>query len=191
MRVNTHTLRVLLLALTLMVLEAACAKKPVQFPKTAVQWLSMPDGMLSERKTERRWNLYKKASECLQIFDETVVKGKTFPIALLDKETFRTLKTSRVFPVAQSNLTCHTIVLGPRVKPIVTVMLNEAYGERQMPIDESIAWFFSATSLARHDDHQVRIELTKGLADWAQADALKYRRHKAPAFEQLNQLKTP
>ena len=43
MRVNTHTLRVLLLALTLMVLEAACAKKPVQFPKTAVH-LFQPAG---------------------------------------------------------------------------------------------------------------------------------------------------
>ena len=52
-------------------------------------------------------------------------------------------------------------------------MLNEEYGERQMSVDESIAWFFSATSLARHGDHQVRIKLTKGLADWAQADALK------------------
>jgi hypothetical protein len=170
---NINNLLVLLLALMLIVLEAACAKKPVQISKTGIQWLSMPDGMLSERKTERRWNLYKKASECLQIFDETFVKGKAFQIALLDKETFRILKTSRVFPVAQSNLTCHTIVPGPRVRPIVTVMLNEAYGERQMSVDESIAWFFSATSLARHGDHQVRIKLTKGLADWAQADALK------------------
>ena len=140
---NINNLLVLLLALMLIVLEAACAKKPVQISKTGIQWLSMPDGMLSERKTERRWNLYKKASECLQIFDETFVKGKAFQIALLDKETFRILKTSRVFPVAQSNLTCHTIVPGPRVRPIVTVMLNEAYGERQMSVDESIAWFCS------------------------------------------------
>ena len=104
---------------------------------------------------------------------ETVVKGKTFPIALLDKETFRTLKTSRVFPETQSNLSCDTIDPGPRVKPIVTVMLNEEYGERQMSVDEAIAWFYSATSLARHGDHGIRIELTKSLADWAQADALK------------------
>ncbi len=170
---NINNLLVLLLALMLIVLEAACAKKPVQISKTGIQWLSMPDGMLSERKTERRWNLYKKASECLQIFDETFVKGKAFQIALLDKETFRTLKTSRVFPETQSNLSCDTMDPGLRVKPIVTVMLNEEYGERQMSVDEAIAWFYSATSIARHGDRGIRIELTKSLADWAQADALK------------------
>jgi hypothetical protein len=133
---------------------------------------SEPAGILSDRDQKRLWEAYSTAPKC---FDHpTYGEGRPLIVPkLTSKELGEESWTSPYTAVrgaAQCQTSAGSLVI-PR--PITTVRLDEAYGERQHDVDIAATWFRRLTTYLRlSDDPVVRTQLKQGIIEWARAGGL-------------------
>lgn len=163
----------LMIGLFLVVCSGTSGLAVEQKPAIAINIKGSPKGVLSEQKTKALWNAYKKAKKCF----EHPTYGGGFPI-----------KVSVIKPGAASSITLKSVFLsgrgiqacdaGRRIyeaapKPIITVELNEAYGQQQTLTKLALHWFSRASAAARFDPASEWPKAIKSaLIAWAEADAL-------------------
>ena len=133
---------------------------------------SKPKKVLSKSKTKSLWNAYKKAPKCFE--HPTYGNGFGYKLKKKSKDDFLNNSwTSPFYKYEDDNR--HKITLGETLpKPIITVNLNEDYGERQSEVDSAIEFFQKAAYVARVGNSIEEIEKVKTvLLDWANNNALK------------------
>jgi len=133
---------------------------------------SKPKKVLSKSKTKSLWNAYKKAPKCFE--HPTYGNGFGYKLKKISKDDFiNNSWTSPFYKYEDANR--HKITLGETLpKPILTVNLNEDYGERQSEVDSAIEFFQKAAYVARVGNSIEEIEKVKTvLLDWANNNALK------------------
>ena len=133
---------------------------------------SKPKKVLSKSKTKSLWNAYKKAPKCFE--HPTYGNGFGYKLKKKSKDDFiNNSWTSPFYKYEDANR--HKITLGETLpKPILTVNLNEDYGERQSEVDSAIEFFQKAAYVARVGNSIEEIEKVKTvLLDWANNNALK------------------
>jgi len=133
---------------------------------------SKPKKVLSKSKTKSLWNAYKKAPKCFE--HPTYGNGFGYKLKKKSKDDFLNNSwTSPFYKYEDDNK--HKITLGETPpKPIITVNLNEDYGERQSEADSAIEFFQKAAYVARVGNSVEEVEKVKTvLLDWANNNALK------------------
>ena len=133
---------------------------------------SKPKKALSKSKTKSLWNAYKKAPKCFE--HPTYGKGIGYKLKKISINNFKKNSwTSPFYKYEEDNR--HEITLGETLpKPIITVNLNEDYGERQSEADSAIEFFQKAAYVARVGNSVEEVEKVKTvLLDWANNNALK------------------
>jgi len=133
---------------------------------------SKPKKVLSKSKTKSLWNAYKKAPKCFE--HPTYGNGFGYKLKKKSKDDFLNNSwTSPFYKYEDDNK--HKITLGETLpKPIITVNLNEDYGERQSEADSAIEFFQKAAYVARVGNSVEEVEKVKTvLLDWANNNALK------------------
>ena len=134
--------------------------------------ISKPKKILSKSKTKSLWNAYKKAPKCFE--HPTYGNGFGYKLKKKSKDDFiNNSWTSPFYKYEDDNR--HKITLGETTpKPIITVNLNEDYGERQSDVDTAIEFFQKAAYVARVGNSVEEIEKVKTvLIEWANNNALK------------------
>ena len=132
---------------------------------------SKPKKVLSKSKTKSLWNAYKKAPKCFE--HPTYGNGFGYKLKKISKDDFiNNSWTSPFYKYEDANR--HKITLGETLpKPIITVNLNEDYGERQSEVDSAIEFFQKAAYVARVGNSVEEVEKVKTvLLDWANNNAL-------------------
>jgi hypothetical protein len=133
---------------------------------------SQPKKVLSKSDTKSLWNAYKKASKCFE--HPTYGKGISYKLKKISKNKFKkNAWTSPFYKYDEDNK--HEIYLPLTLpQPIITVNLNEDYGERQSDADSAIEFFQKAAYIARVGNSVEEIEKVKtAIVDWASNNALK------------------
>ena len=133
---------------------------------------SKPNKVLSKSETKSLWNAYKKAPKCFE--HAQYGKGIGYKLKKISKNNFKkNAWTSPFYKYEEDNK--HEIYLGLNLpKPIITVNLNEDYGERQSDVDSAIEFFQKAAYLARVGNSVDEVEKVKNvLLNWASNNALK------------------
>ena len=100
---------------------------------------SKPKKVLSKNDTKSLWNAYKEAPKCFE--HPTYGKGISYKLKKISKNKFKkNAWTSPFYKYEENNK--HKIILAETLpKPIITVNLNEDYGERQSDADSAIEFF--------------------------------------------------
>ena len=100
---------------------------------------SKPKKVLSKNDTKSLWNAYKEAPKCFE--HPTYGKGISYKLKKISKNKFKkNAWTSPFYKYEEGNK--HEVILGEILpEPIITVNLNEDYGERQSDADSAIDFF--------------------------------------------------
>lgn len=133
---------------------------------------SKPKKVLSKNDTKSLWNAYKEAPKCFE--HPTYGKGISYKLKKISKNKFkRNAWTSPFYKYEENNK--HKIILAETLpKPIITVNLNEDYGERQSDADSAIEFFQKAAYVGRVGNSPKEIQKVKNtILDWASNNALK------------------
>jgi hypothetical protein len=133
---------------------------------------SKPNKILSQNETKSLWNAYKKAPKCFE--HPTYGNGVGYKLKKISKN--RIINNSWTSPFYKyEEDSKHKIKLGKNLpNPIVTINLNEDYGERQLLVDSAIKFFQQAAYVARVGKSMEEVEKVKTvLLDWANNNALK------------------
>jgi len=133
---------------------------------------SQPKKVLSKSDTKSLWNAYKTAPKCFE--HPTYGKGIGYKLKKISKNKFKKKTwTSPFYKYDEDNK--HEIYLPLTLpQPIITVNLNEDYGERQSDADSAIEFFQKAAYVGRVGNSVEEIEKVKSvILDWASNNALK------------------
>jgi len=133
---------------------------------------SKPKKVLSKNDTKSLWNAYKEAPKCFE--HPTYGKGISYKLKKISINKFKkNAWTSPFYKYEEDNK--HEIILGKTLpKPIITVNLNEDYGERQSDADSAIEFFQKAAYVGRVGNSLKEIQKVKNaILDWASNNALK------------------
>ena len=133
---------------------------------------SKPKKVLSKNDTKSLWNAYKEAPKCFE--HPTYGKGISYKLKKISINKFKkNAWTSPFYKYEEDNK--HEIILGETLpKPIITVNLNEDYGERQSDADSAIEFFQKAAYVGRVGNSLKEIQKVKNaILDWASNNALK------------------
>ena len=133
---------------------------------------SKPKKVLSKSKTKSLWNAYKKAPKCFE--HPTYGKGIGYKLKKISINNFKKNSWTSPFYKYEDDSRHKAILEDPLPKPIITVNLNEDYGERQSEADSAIKFFQKAAYVARVGNSVKEVEKIKTvLLDWANNNALK------------------
>ena len=133
---------------------------------------SQPKKVLSKSDTKSLWNAYKKAPKCFE--HPTYGKGIGYKLKKISKNKFKkNTWTSPFYKYEEKNK--HEIYLPLTLpQPIITVNLNEDYGERQSDADSAIEFFQKTAYVGRVGNSVEEIKKVKTvIVDWASNNALK------------------
>jgi hypothetical protein len=133
---------------------------------------SKPKKVLSKNDTKSLWNAYKEAPKCFE--HPTYGKGISYKLKKISINKFKkNTWTSPFYRYEEDNK--HEIILGETLpKPIISVNLNEDYGERQSDADSAIEFFQKAAYVGRVGNSLKEIQKVKNaILDWASNNALK------------------
>ena len=133
---------------------------------------SKPKKVLSKNDTKSLWNAYKEAPKCFE--HPTYGKGISYKLKKISKNKFKkNAWTSPFYKYEEGNK--HEVILGEILpEPIITVNLNEDYGERQSDADSAIEFFQKAAYVGRVGNSPKEIQKVKNtILDWASNNALK------------------
>ena len=133
---------------------------------------SKPKKILSQINTKSLWNAYKKAPKCFE--HPTYGHGVGYKLKKIHKKEFMNNSwISPFYKYEEDNK--HKIKLGKNLpKPIITINLNEDYGERHPQADSAIEFFQKAAYVARVGKSTKEVEKVKTvLLEWANNNALK------------------
>ena len=133
---------------------------------------SKPKKVLSKNDTKSLWNAYKEAPKCFE--HPTYGKGISYKLKKISINKFKkNTWTSPFYRYEEDNK--HEIILGETLpKPIISVNLNEDYGERQSDADSAIEFFQKAAYVGRVGNSLKEIQKVKNaILDWAINNALK------------------
>ena len=133
---------------------------------------SKPKKVLSKNDTKSLWNAYKEAPKCFE--HPTYGKGISYKLKKISINKFKkNAWTSPFYKYEEDNK--HEIILGETLpKPIITVNLNEDYGERQSDADSAIEFFQKAAYVGRVGNSLKEIQKVKNaILNWASNNALK------------------
>jgi len=133
---------------------------------------SMPKKVLSDRDTKSLWDAYKTAPECFK--HPTYGKGFGYQLTKISKNDFKNNAWTTPFFQLDENFK-HEIQPSKRIlKPIVTVKIDETYGEQNEEVEIARNFFKEAAYVVRFSNSNLEIEkVKKVLIDWAKNNALK------------------
>ena len=134
--------------------------------------ISKPRKVLSNNDTKSLWNAYKKAPVCFE--HPTYGYGVGYKLKKIQKKELHSNSwTSPFYKYEKENR--HKIKLRNNLpKPIITINLNEDYGEQNAQVNSAITFFQNAAYVARVGKSIEEIEKVKTvLLDWANNNALK------------------
>ena len=133
---------------------------------------SKPKKVLSKSKTKSLWNAYKKAPKCFE--HPTYGNGVSYKLKKISEKDFINNSWTSPFYKFEDENRHKAILEDPLPKPIITVNLNEDYGERQSDADSALEFFQKAAYVARVGNSVEEVEKVKTvLLDWANNNALK------------------
>ena len=156
--------------LSLLLNGNAIAKKLTSYDD--LDLTSKPKKVLSKNDTKSLWNAYKEAPKCFE--HPTYGKGISYKLKKISKNKFKkNAWTSPFYKYEEGNK--HEVILGEILpEPIITVNLNEDYGERQSDADSAIEFFQKAAYVGRVGNSPKEIQKVKNtILDWASNNALK------------------
>ena len=109
--------------------------------------ISKPKKVLSNNDTKSLWNAYKKAPECFE--HPTYGYGVGYKLKKIQKKELQSNSwTSPFYKYEKENR--HKIKLRNNLpKPIITINLNEDYGEQNTQVNSAITFFQNAAYVAR------------------------------------------
>jgi len=137
-----------------------------------LDFISKPKNVLTKSKTKSLWYAYKKASKCFE--HPTYGNGVGYKLKKKDKDYFLNNPWTSPFYKYENDNRHKAILKDLLLKPIITVNLNEDYGERQSEVDSAIKFFQKAAYVVRVGNSVEEVEKVKTvLLDWANNDALK------------------
>ena len=133
---------------------------------------SKPKKVLSKNDTKSLWNAYKEAPKCFE--HPTYGKGISYKLKKISINKFKKSAWASPFYEYEEDKK-HEIILGETLpKPIITVNLNEDYGERQSDADNAIEFFQKAAYVGRVGNSLKENQKVKNaILDWASNNALK------------------
>ena len=133
---------------------------------------SIPKKVLSERDTQSLWNAYKTAPECFE--HPTYGKGFGYQLKKISKNDFKNTEWITPFFKLDENFKHEIKLTGTIPKPIITVKLDETYGEENVEVNKAREFFKKAAYVVRIGDSDSEVEKVKTvLLDWAKNNALK------------------
>ena len=133
---------------------------------------SIPKKVLSQRDTNSLWNAYKTAPECFE--HPTYGKGFGYQLKKISNNDFKKNEWITPFFKLDGDLKHEIQLTGTIPKPIVTVKLDETYGEENAEVNRARELFKKAAYVARIGNSDLEIQKVKTvLLDWAKNDALK------------------
>lgn len=148
------------------------AKTPEAATISRLDLVSEPDGILSERDTQRLWNAYKTAKECMA--GPTYGEGYAYKLPLRDPEAFAAEPWTSPFTPVKGAPECS--VPAPALqtpKPMSVIVLDESDGERVETVDRAATWFRKTTNYYRYTRDPAAFTLLRdALLDWAENDGL-------------------
>ena len=142
---------------------------------------STPAGVLSDAESASLWSAYQNARQCRR--HAAYAPSAKLPVRVSSSESYRDVSWVNPFPYGSDTwrfCSQRSSFTGP--EPIVSIRLNETYGESLDVVEDAITWFSDATSGIRNsrvaDDmfnagprqaEAVRVALLQ----WAEADAFR------------------
>ncbi len=149
----------------------AFAATPAAKTISAFDLVSEPAGILSARDTQRQWDAYKRAKECFDM--PTIAPDKALKVAKLSAQHFASVPWVSPFTPVRGAKQC--AMFAGRIdppEPILSVKLDERYGERMVNVDRAADWFRRLPTFLRMSDDPVARSLVKiAVLDWAKANA--------------------
>lgn len=129
-----------------------------------------PRGVLPSSTTTKLWTAYETAGTCFN--HPTYGEGRGFSVVNRSAVAFAAQEWIDPFrPDIPKSGSASISLAAPA--PVVTVKLDERYGERDRSVEQAARWFTAAnTSLRRGTTEANRTRVKAVLADWANADAL-------------------
>ena len=133
---------------------------------------SIPKNILSRGDTQSLWNAYKTASECFM--HPTYGEGFGYQLKKISKNDFKNNEWITPFFKLDESRKHEIELTGKTPKPIVTVKLDETYGEENAEVNRAREFFKKAAYVARIGNSDLEVQKVKTvLLDWAKNDALK------------------
>lgn len=151
---------------------AACntASNSPNAPIGSIDVTTEPRGVLSASNTRQLWTAYETAGTCKN--HPTYGEGRGFNIATRSTAAHGAQPWIDPFhPDIPQTGSAHIPSASPG--PLVTIALDERYGERDRSVEQAARWFAEAnTALRRGASEESRRRVKATLIDWANADAL-------------------
>jgi len=133
---------------------------------------SIPKKVSSERDTQSLWNAYKTAPECFE--HPTYGSGFGYQLKKISKNDFKNTEWITPFFKIDGDFKHEIQLTGTIPKPIITVKLDETYGEQNPEVESAREFFKQAAYVVRIGNSDSEIEKVKTvLLDWAKNNALK------------------
>jgi hypothetical protein len=133
---------------------------------------SIPKKVLSERDTNSLWNAYKTAPECFE--HPTYGSGFGYKLKKIPNNDFKNNEWITPFFKIDGDFKHEIQLTGTIPKPIITVKLDETYGEENVEVNKAREFFKQAAYVVRIGNSDSEIEKVKTvLLDWAKNNALK------------------
>ncbi len=133
---------------------------------------SIPKNILSKGNTQSLWNAYQTASECFM--HPTYGEGFGYQLKKISQNDFKKNEWITPFFTLDESRKHEIQLTGKTLKPIVTVKLNETYGEENAEVNRARKFFKNAAYVARIGNSDLEVQKVKTvLLDWAKNDALK------------------
>ncbi len=167
-------LLVVLLALSAPI-AAMADETPVEDILAAAKFdlTSTPKGVPSQKKLQALWDAYKTAKQCFRF--PTYVPNTPHKLKIYTAKELAGVRPRSPFPPPiAGDPTCNSSPVGNALKPIVTVKLNEEYGNTSGAADLALAWMADRLGDNRfRPDGESGPILRKTLLEWADAKALR------------------
>ena len=133
---------------------------------------SIPKNILSKGNTQSLWNAYQTASECFM--HPTYGEGFGYQLKKISQNDFKKNEWITPFFTLDESRKHEIQLTGKTPKPIVTVKLDETYGEENEEVNRAREFFKKAAYVARIGNSDLEVQKVKTvLLDWAKNDALK------------------
>jgi len=133
---------------------------------------SIPKKVSSERDTQSLWNAYKTAPECFE--HPTYGSGFGYQLKKISKNDLKNTEWITPFFKIDGDFKHEIQLTGTIPKPIITVKLDETYGEQNPEVESAREFFKQAAYVVRIGNSDSEIEKVKTvLLDWAKNNALK------------------
>ena len=165
--------------LTIAIVLSSCAGQKTKLENEGnYDITSKPPGVLSQTIITRQWDAYKNQKSCLE--RNPGAEPEPIRVSKLSDTYLTEKKLNNIFTKNEGNAACGGLIWMNRSlnasppKPIKTLNISNAYGDRDLSLDNALTYFQKQSTLIRFSNDSVyKNELRETLINWAKNRSLR------------------